>query len=92
VSPQAAGAVKARLRWPPTINHYWKARGWRRFISREARAWLEEAIWVLREARGRSVTIRGEVEVVVRVFPPDRRRRDLDNILKASLDALVKAG
>jgi len=29
---------------------------------------------------------------VIRVFPPDRRRRDLDNILKASLDALVKAG
>jgi crossover junction endodeoxyribonuclease RusA len=34
----------------------------------------------------------GEVAVYVFAHPPDRRKRDLDNITKALLDALVKAG
>lgn len=32
------------------------------------------------------------VDVRVVAYPPDRRRRDLDNILKATLDALQYAG
>jgi crossover junction endodeoxyribonuclease RusA len=34
----------------------------------------------------------GEVAVYVFAHPPDRRKRDLDNITKALLDALVRAG
>jgi crossover junction endodeoxyribonuclease RusA len=34
----------------------------------------------------------GEVAVYVFAHPPDHRKRDLDNIIKALLDALVKAG
>jgi crossover junction endodeoxyribonuclease RusA len=34
----------------------------------------------------------GEVAVYVFAHPPDRRKRDLDNITKALLDALVGAG
>jgi crossover junction endodeoxyribonuclease RusA len=36
--------------------------------------------------------LRGRLEVVIKASPPDRRRRDLDNILKSLLDALVHAG
>jgi crossover junction endodeoxyribonuclease RusA len=32
------------------------------------------------------------LSVQVNVFPPDRRRRDLDNILKATLDAMQHGG
>lgn len=34
----------------------------------------------------------GRISVSVLVYPPDRRRRDIDNILKASLDSLVHGG
>ena len=34
----------------------------------------------------------GKLAVDVEVFPPDRRRRDLDNCLKSLLDALEKGG
>jgi len=34
----------------------------------------------------------GNMSLVMEVYPPDNRRRDLDNLLKATLDAMEKAG
>ena len=34
----------------------------------------------------------GPVRVVIEAFPPDRRKRDLDNVLKSLLDSLTHAG
>jgi len=36
--------------------------------------------------------LHGRISASIQVFPPDRRRRDLDNILKPVLDLLVHAG
>ena len=34
----------------------------------------------------------GRLRVEIEVYPPDRRKRDIDNVCKATLDALAKAG
>lgn len=34
----------------------------------------------------------GSLGITIDVYPPDRRRRDLDNLLKSLLDALEHAG
>ena len=34
----------------------------------------------------------GKVKVTIEAYRPDKRRRDLDNLLKAPLDALTHAG
>jgi crossover junction endodeoxyribonuclease RusA len=34
----------------------------------------------------------GKLRVTITANPPDQRARDLDNLLKAPLDALAKAG
>jgi crossover junction endodeoxyribonuclease RusA len=81
--------LKAKLPWPPSVNHFWKARGSRRFISPVAKAWLDEAILLLRATR---VRFDGPVKVSMFLSPPDRRRRDGDNLEKAIMDSLVKAG
>lgn len=44
-------ALEATLPWPPSVNHYWAARGNARYLSPRARAWREEASWRLRAAR-----------------------------------------
>ncbi len=36
--------------------------------------------------------MRGRLEMVVHVFPPDGRRRDLDNLQKSLCDSLQAAG
>jgi crossover junction endodeoxyribonuclease RusA len=84
--------IHATLPWPPSVNHYWKSSGKRRYISPQARQWLEEALWLLTKARDTRPTIQGEVAVSITVYPPDRRKRDLDNLLKPILDALAKSG
>jgi crossover junction endodeoxyribonuclease RusA len=34
----------------------------------------------------------GRLAVSIEAFPPDRRKRDLDNMLKALLDSMTHAG
>jgi crossover junction endodeoxyribonuclease RusA len=81
--------LEVKLPWPPSVNHYWKARGIKRFISPVAKAWLDEAILLLRATR---VRFDGPVKVSLFLSPPDHRRRDGDNLEKAIMDSLVKAG
>ena len=81
--------LEVRLPWPPSVNHYWKAQGNRRFISKAARTWLDEAILLLRAP---GVRFEEPVKVSLYLSPPDRRRRDGDNLEKAIMDSLVKAG
>lgn len=82
--------------YPPTLNRYYRyVTGLRRvLISAEGRAYREavrEAINKAAQTDGLK-TLSGRLEVVIHVSPPDRRRRDLDNVLKALLDSLTYAG
>ena len=91
MSGRRGGVLEATLPWPPSVNHYWAARGNARYLSPRARAWHQEA-WAILRGAWRGEPMRGEVAVLLVLHPPDRRRRDLDNTLKAVLDALVHAG
>jgi crossover junction endodeoxyribonuclease RusA len=82
------------LPWPPTVNHYWlQGRNGSRFISKEGRAFRQNVAVAL-ALRGlfRTPLLTGDVGIEIEAYPPDRRRRDLDNILKALLDALQHTG
>jgi crossover junction endodeoxyribonuclease RusA len=67
--------------------------GARTVLSREGRRYRERVCAALAASpAGRARRIDGRVEVWVTVCPPDHRRRDLDNVQKALLDALARAG
>lgn len=76
------------LPWPPSMNHYWRRVGNKTLISREGRRFRSEVIASVE----RMVAISGRLFVDIDAYPPDRRRRDLDNLLKPLLDALQHAG
>ena len=64
--------------------------GSRTVLSREGRRYRASVCAAL--AGRRLVRMNGRLEVRVTVCPPDNRRRDLDNVQKALLDALARGG
>lgn len=86
--------IVLELPFPPSVNTYWrhptkgKLAG-RHLISEKGREYRESVINIL--AYRRLDKIEGRLCVAVDAFPPDRRRRDLDNICKGLLDGLVHA-
>lgn len=78
------------LPYPPSVNHYWRRVGFRTLISRGGRRYRKEVMALL--AADRAAPMRGRLEMVVHVFPPDGRRRDLDNLQKGLCDSLQAAG
>ncbi len=82
--------IELELPWPPSVNRYWRHVGARTLLSRAGRKYRQAvALRVVLAGRPR---VEGRLEVVIDAFPPDRRVRDLDNGLKAPLDALTHAG
>lgn len=78
------------LPWPPSINHYWRMWRGRMLISRTGRAYREQVGAILRAAR---VTPQpGRLAVHVELYPPDKRKRDVDNTFKAIGDSLQHGG
>lgn len=81
-------ATQLTLPFPPSINHYWRRNGGKYFISKEG---LNYRKAVATACQGLE-PLKGRVSVYVLAYPPDRRRRDIDNLLKALLDALEHGG
>lgn len=84
--------VKALLPWPPSVNRYWRSVNDRVLISRDGRAYRKAVeAWRL-EWLPHLEPLSGPLSMTITVHPPDKRRRDLDNMLKALLDAMQHAG
>jgi len=80
------------LPWPPTVNRYYRRVGLRTLLSREGRTFRRSVCALLGGGGPRKPPAGGRVALAMDAFPPDRRRRDLDNLLKSVLDALEHAG
>ena len=86
------------LPWPPSVNGYWRAmvlkgKGGKpgrvaNILSAQGREYKKTAAGALLQQGLPCLRISGRVAVKITAFPPDRRARDLDNILKPLLDAL----
>jgi len=78
------------LPWPPSVNHYWRMWRGRMLISRQGRAYREQVGAILRA--GGVTPQPGRLAVHVELYPPDKRKRDVDNSLKAIGDSLQHGG
>lgn len=79
------------LPFPPSTNTYWRNVKGRTLISEKGRAYRGEVIAEVLQ-HGNNLKLAGRLHVEMELFPPDKRRRDIDNFSKAILDALTHAG
>jgi crossover junction endodeoxyribonuclease RusA len=61
-------------------------------IGARGRAYRKDATSAIHDQAVPIEQIGGPLKVELLAFPPDRRRRDLDNLQKALLDSIVAAG
>ena len=83
--------IRFTLPWPPSVNRYYRNVAGITKISAEGRAYRQAVINLLAEART-APPMAAPVAVSIEAFMPDKRRRDLDNLLKGLLDAMTHAG
>lgn len=81
--------MQIALPYPPSINHYWRHCRGRVVIGKRGRTFRSDVLGQLR-VDGRE-PINDRIAVCLDAYPPDLRRRDLDNIQKPVLDALEHA-
>jgi len=80
-----------KLPYPPTINHYYaRTKSGRVYITKKGTAYrtLVGQMLMIQGVR----RTQGDLEVEIKAFPPDRRKRDVDNLLKALLDSMEHGG
>ncbi len=90
--------MKLILPFPPSVNTYWRApnsgplKG-RHLVSVAGRRYQSAACAaIVEQLRRLPKPSTAEAAVEVTLFPPDARRRDIDNYNKALFDALTHAG
>ena len=79
--------ITVKLPYPPSVNHYYRHVGPRTLISREGRLYRDRVCAILRADGVRPLD--GCLILEVELYPPDARRRDLDNVQKCLWDALA---
>jgi crossover junction endodeoxyribonuclease RusA len=76
--------------YPPSVNHYWGQRGNLRFVGKAGKLFREEvAIIALKRTQS---LYNARLKLEVYLYPPDKRKRDIDNNMKSLLDAMEHAG
>jgi crossover junction endodeoxyribonuclease RusA len=82
---------KFTLPYPPSVNKLWRAYNGRNILSKEGRLYKQIVSLEFSLQNGFSF---GNVPISIKmeIQPPDRRKRDIDNIPKIVLDSLQNAG
>lgn len=79
------------LPWPPSENVYRRYVNGRPLLSRDGRSYKATVAAIVR-ANGHDRHLAGRLKLRIQLRPPDRRKRDIDNSLKALLDAMQAGG
>jgi crossover junction endodeoxyribonuclease RusA len=82
--------IKLELPYPPSVNHYWGQSGKNKFLGKKGKEFRIAVAEACLDAR--VVALEGRLSLHVSLCPPDRRQRDVDNVLKPLLDAMEHAG
>lgn len=85
--------IELILPWPPTVNSYYVKNRAAVYISPKGKNFRDDvAEAIMQQAPDAHIPEDDRIMMEVVLFPPDKRKRDLDNHMKALLDAMTKVG
>ena len=81
--------IEKELPYPPTINNYYvRSKYGAIFINQKGRSYRAAVQYNMRHEK----PIEGKIKLHIDVFPPDKKKRDMDNLNKCLLDSLQNTG
>jgi len=83
--------IKLTIPFPPSVNTYWGFKGSQRFLTSRAKVFKSSVAAEFMRS-GHEGFGDARLAVTIKLYPPDRRVRDIDNVVKSTLDALCQAG
>jgi crossover junction endodeoxyribonuclease RusA len=89
--------LQFNLPYPPSINHYYTRTKNGLALGAAGKAYrklINVTLWqcIAKEGKWDGEAMHGDLMVEIIIYPPDKRKRDIDNIKKALFDALQHAG
>tara|TARA_Y100000034_G_C6527503_1_gene227226 strand:+ start:89 stop:463 length:375 start_codon:yes stop_codon:yes gene_type:complete len=88
--------IELELPMPPSANNYWRYVNGKVLKSKQARDYIKTIgdLWMVYKAQKKAKAFGKDqrLQIYIQVFPPNRIRRDLDNLLKVLMDSLENAG
>ena len=83
--------ISIELPWPPSVNRVWRNVKGKTLLSAEGRSYraLVGHHCLIKRIAGKRLA--GRLSVKILVNPPNKIRRDIDNLAKVPLDALTHA-
>lgn len=79
--------MKVELPWPPSVNHYMNRNGNRSYLSPRAREYRKKVKQLINFDYGEKL-----INMTIKLYPPDNRKRDIDNYFKQLFDAIQHGG
>ena len=83
-------AIELSLPFPPSVNALWRSNRGRVHKSERYVKWLRDAGYIALSQHPGGII--GKYKISIQAKRPDKRRRDLDNLLKPLSDLLVSVG
>ena len=77
--------------FPPSVNTYWGFKGSRRYLTARAKTFKDMVNNIFIHS-GFEPLGDARLKITIKLYPPDRRIRDIDNVVKSTLDALCQCG
>lgn len=82
--------LSVTLPYPPSVNRVWRTtKQGKMYLAKQVREYRKQ-VWAITFNKAKFE--KSKVRLEIKMFPPDKRRRDADNIAKAILDSLTHAG
>lgn len=87
---ESVATLLLQLPYPPSVNTYWGFHGHRRFLTKKANEFKDIVKIIVLENGAKFGN--NLLSIDIKLYPPDKRIRDIDNNLKPLFDSLVQAG
>lgn len=76
------------LPYPPSVNHAYMMRNGKKILKQEVAEYKHSVSLMVSNAKQKFGNVPLPFQMFVYVYPPDKRKRDLDNIIKVMQDGV----